>query len=376
MPLDPNAPKISGTVVSLKEGLRFVPDDDNGRLLRLTRIPLEGKASPEGREIDLTPYVGEKIRINFQKRDSQWIWRVRNLENATRFYKPVGVDPTDPQIAQTYQDPVTAVGAVALEAGFRFLDPPPPPIPPVFSWRSAVLAHTSEAYDQGTWNRGSEACAAFAVLSAVDFVNQSRLRAGDLPSWVEPLSAAHLTDITCRRFGRCSTGRPSVGECFLVAKEVGIVRDTEWPFDPTKGYCWTSPPDVSAAQHYRFNALSTLYIQLPVPFIINPVAAIKNGLAYGLPVVDLGIISHVAGWENDPEDDPLIHVPNGDVPPDDFHVIAITGCDDNNRIFQFKNSWGRTWGKHGGYGKITYEYIAKYTRLAMVASDVRHWPGI
>ena len=44
---------------------------------------------------------------------------------------------------------------------------------------------------------------------------------------------------------------------------------------------------------------------------------------------------------------------------DGWHVICLTGYNRTNSCFEFKNSWGSTWG-NGGYGTIPYTYITEY----------------
>lgn len=42
------------------------------------------------------------------------------------------------------------------------------------------------------------------------------------------------------------------------------------------------------------------------------------------------------------------------------HAIVLTGYNDNEETFTFKNSWGTSWG-NAGYGKMTYLYfLANY----------------
>ena len=41
------------------------------------------------------------------------------------------------------------------------------------------------------------------------------------------------------------------------------------------------------------------------------------------------------------------------------HAIVLTGYDDAQKYFVFKNSWGTKWG-YEGYGKLSYDYLANY----------------
>lgn len=42
-----------------------------------------------------------------------------------------------------------------------------------------------------------------------------------------------------------------------------------------------------------------------------------------------------------------------------YHAIVLTGFNDQQRIFQLKNSWGGDWGNNG-FAHISYDYIARY----------------
>jgi len=48
-----------------------------------------------------------------------------------------------------------------------------------------------------------------------------------------------------------------------------------------------------------------------------------------------------------------------------WHAICLTGYNNGESCFEFKNSWGSDWG-NGGYGTIPYEYITKYADSALV----------
>jgi hypothetical protein len=50
------------------------------------------------------------------------------------------------------------------------------------------------------------------------------------------------------------------------------------------------------------------------------------------------------------------------------HAILITGYDDNQNIFKFKNSWGPGWGIKG-YGFLTYQFVEKFAQDAWTAVD-------
>lgn len=42
------------------------------------------------------------------------------------------------------------------------------------------------------------------------------------------------------------------------------------------------------------------------------------------------------------------------------HAVLLVGYDDEQKVFIFKNSWGKKWG-HEGYGLVTFEHIDNYS---------------
>lgn len=61
-----NERTYKGRVLSTAHGLRFVPDTDSEKLLRLTSIHDQAPMPPEGGEIDLEQYAGGNLTVNGQ----------------------------------------------------------------------------------------------------------------------------------------------------------------------------------------------------------------------------------------------------------------------------------------------------------------------
>lgn len=49
---------------------------------------------------------------------------------------------------------------------------------------------------------------------------------------------------------------------------------------------------------------------------------------------------------------------------DAFHAVALVGYDDETESFVLMNSWGTWWGE-GGYGTLSYEYVARWARYGV-----------
>lgn len=47
---------------------------------------------------------------------------------------------------------------------------------------------------------------------------------------------------------------------------------------------------------------------------------------------------------------------------EDHHSIVLTGYNDETRIIEFQNSYGKEWGR-GGFGRISYDYIPYFGML-------------
>jgi len=56
------------------------------------------------------------------------------------------------------------------------------------------------------------------------------------------------------------------------------------------------------------------------------------------------------------------------------HAVCITGYDDGNGSFTFKNSWGKAWAKKG-YGSLPYAYMQRFCSDAWSATDLIEYPA-
>jgi C1A family cysteine protease len=72
-----------------------------------------------------------------------------------------------------------------------------------------------------------------------------------------------------------------------------------------------------------------------------------------------GVFVFEKAW-NAAEKTGVIPMPEKDDPEVGGHAICVVGYDDKKKLFKFKNSWGKSWGKKG-YGFLPYEYLAKHS---------------
>lgn len=231
-----------------------------------------------------------------------------------------------------------------------------------------------------------ETCTSFGVASCLEYFHK------------RDLSEANLIDRAERRFDDCRAGLP-IEHAMVAAKLEGVVDEHFWQYDDSK-ICWANPPTVAGLPRYSFADIRTTYrrpaqhvVQLMVRAVnVNTanttppgpmassgsetlksvLAVLRHPIAVDVPVWWDASGHFTSGWDWGPH----IDMPTpanlsswlaiAGVPPyvDGWHVIALTGFDDQQSRYFFKNSWGRWWG-HDGFGTIPYEYIDRYSRLGM-----------
>lgn len=107
-------------------------------------------------------------------------------------------------------------------------------------------------------------------------------------------------------------------------------------------------------------------------YLNNDTSAIKTALASG-PVWTGTTVYWTSGWQSS-GDISLAQVSSG-MSPAGGHGICLVGYDDTHPTadgmgaYKFINSWGRAWG-HSGYGWISYQYLLKYGKGAVVLYEL------
>ena len=56
------------------------------------------------------------------------------------------------------------------------------------------------------------------------------------------------------------------------------------------------------------------------------------------------------------------------------HTVLLTGYDDTEQVYYFKNSWGSAWGR-GGYGKMPYDFAQNWSYGSFFAARVQRLDG-
>lgn len=234
-------------------------------------------------------------------------------------------------------------------------------------------------------------CASFATVACLEMVYY--------PNRNVKLSESHITDTAERTppYGDCKPGAP-VEHVMGVARDNGVIEAKYWPYNDLI-VCNPTPPSIDGKELFKFSSVFPLYQQERVNivelldreqkavnepiFLDDPehpyIKSIKLALANLHPVViSVPVIgatwsignptrifrSDIQKWfKEEATDSPKSK---------GWHAVVVYGYNDNKKTFQFKNSWGPTWGHFGkkvvvqGHGHLTYDYIIKYSSLGIL----------
>jgi hypothetical protein len=75
-------PHMTGTVIEMKEGYRFISDSDDTKLpRRLTYLSPAGMNTPEAEEVPLAQYAGKRIRFTYDRGMlGAWVYGVNDIQ--------------------------------------------------------------------------------------------------------------------------------------------------------------------------------------------------------------------------------------------------------------------------------------------------------
>lgn len=182
----------------------------------------------------------------------------------------------------------------------------------------------------------------FAIASALEYQlkkhGQGAVRISPRYLYYYARKAGHL-DV------RTDSGA-DLTDAMTVLKSRGAVAESVWPYVPGK-FASSPPHAVAGAKHYRAN-----------PRPLDGVDEIKATLQHDGPVV-AGISVYASLNSPSAANSGVVPDPKPDEQVVGGHAICIVGYDDARRRFKFENSWGPRWGA-GGYGYVSYDYIAKH----------------
>jgi hypothetical protein len=253
---------------------------------------------------------------------------------------------------------------ILAELGIGFVEQRrPSPLPDSFSIRSEMTSVESQGR-LGT-------CTSFCVTALLEHIHRN------------DLSEAQITHEAEKRFGDCNGGL-AVAHGMAQANDPGVCDERWWGYDGVQ-ICFANPPDVSGKPRFRFKAMGAIY-QVPRAGILEDVRtrstdfgmrnakslAVRQNLYHRGRGVAMSVpVFWSAGWSMGPD----IQLPSpmmmdqfgslSDPTVDGWHCIAVCGYDDRTGRFTFKNSWDTWWGDQG-YGTLPYQYVERFSDLAMV----------
>jgi len=145
----------------------------------------------------------------------------------------------------------------------------------------------------------------------------------------------------------------------------GIYLEKDCPYDSSQR---DNIPELNQAERRRFDAEFEIY-----PFSqleADPIRYIKSRLVASSPVAVAFYVVGTQQWATGP----FLYVPDartiamecGFLRSCASHAVVVTGVNDDLRLIEFKNSWGKGWGKEG-YGYVSYEYFLTFGKGFLVS---------
>ncbi len=212
-----------------------------------------------------------------------------------------------------------------------------------FDWRNVNgLDYTTPVRDQKT----AGTCWAFATLAAAE----SRIEiALNNPNLNLDLSEQHLVS---DGYGGSINGGQEYAAMYAV-QTYGVVTEAEMPYMDTE-----PSPDWPLEDGWEDRVYRIIGHKI---MLNNDVEYLKNTLETFGPLVAFFNAGRDWYWPEEPE---LVPDPNAEVI---LHNAALVGYQDDilapgGGYWIAKNSWGTDWGDDG-YGYISYETMARYTRV-------------
>jgi C1A family cysteine protease len=143
----------------------------------------------------------------------------------------------------------------------------------------------------------------------------------------------------------------TLSETCQAAQRFGICQDALWPFVETQV---SVKPDPECYTKAKTDTLVSFY-RIAANDGQDTITAIRNAVAIGQPVL-VGVAVFPGLESQEAASTGVVPLPLVNEQPLGGHAICVTGYDNVKQQFQFRNSWGTTWGD-AGYGYFPYEYF-------------------
>jgi hypothetical protein len=222
------------------------------------------------------------------------------------------------------------------------------PLPPVVDL-SALLGPVKEQGDRMT-------CAYFAVTAAAEAVVA---RQTGMPV---VFSEQYLTDIQ-HGGGRLPVDESAdVYDVLDTLETFGMVPAAARPYLPKQAPGQlVQRPDPALLALGKQVKLQSITIEVNA----HPIETLQRRLLRRPVITALALPPNNAGWRDDGLVEPMLRL----LPTDEDarykfpnHIVALTGYDQRQQMFFFRNSWGPGWGR-GGYGRISFASMLTRWRL-------------
>lgn len=210
---------------------------------------------------------------------------------------------------------------------------------------AAILPRTDlSAKMPAIWDQGPiGACTAFGALRL--FLAQVlRIGLGEfLPSFM-----AHYYWTRLREGTQDSDAGASVADSIQTLKLMGVAPDRLWPYDTGTGRFAVPPPASVAKAALQDVSTDDYGVDNTDPSQVQAALSAGFAVAFGASVFE--------EIENLTEDQPVLPMPRANEESVGGHCMAVTGHDNEKKLYQVDNSWGTGWGKQGRF-YLPYDYF-------------------
>jgi C1A family cysteine protease len=197
----------------------------------------------------------------------------------------------------------------------------------------SIRANMSPVRDQG--QLGS--CTGFSTCAAVEY-----LIPGTIASPLFVYYEERATEGTIK-----SDAGANIRTGIKVLNKIGAAQEAKWPYSdgPTK---FVRKPTLTAFKDAAKRKLTT-YLRC------NSRAEVMAALAASKPVV-IGFSCYSSLETEAVDKTGIVPMPKKTDRQIGGHAICLTGYDTHAKLFEFKNSWGSSWGD-AGYGHLPFGYL-------------------
>ena len=147
----------------------------------------------------------------------------------------------------------------------------------------------------------------------------------------------------------------SIREAMKVLCHIGCPPEAGWPYS-----------DVKVGEPESWAHMIALWSKIGSYYRVRGSDGLMTGLSYGPVVIGVPVYREFFT----PRPNGTIAMPAKPRKLYGGHAICIVGFDATTKKFEFKNSWGTSWGNKG-YGQLHFKYIDSFMWDAWVAVDTR-----